>query len=164
MAETLGAKIAPVDSKKKMLTPQDIFVVAAHEYKDGLEAAKDAAKKAKVTPERMSYTVMIREYSDPRLLRVRNGNTLFTIAALPRRIGFVRGYNGDTAQNYVDNIVELISTSRKLGFDFLLAHVTDAAAKAVKLAVRRLRQPEITTEFNPSQEMLVIKTGDIRGE
>ena len=51
-------KVWPVDSKKTMLKPQDIFAVAANEYKEGLEAAKEAAKKAGVSPQRMSYTIM----------------------------------------------------------------------------------------------------------
>jgi hypothetical protein len=99
--------IHPVSSKEHMLSPTDIFVVAAHEYKAGIEECREAAKKAHITAERMSYSVMIKEYSDPRLLRVRAGNTLFTIAAMPHRVGFVRGYNGDTAENYIANMGEL---------------------------------------------------------
>jgi hypothetical protein len=153
-------KVWPVDSKKTMLNPQDIFVVAASEYKQGLEAAKEAAKKAGVSPERMSYTIMVSEYSDPRLIRIRSGNTLFTIAALPDRTGFVRGYNGDTAPNYINNMIELAQSARKIGFDTLLAFGTPDVVRAIKMGMRRTQGMNIT--FDSSSGAMVITTGSAR--
>lgn len=159
-----AAGIHPVSSKEHMLQPTDIFAVAAHEYKDGLEQCKAAAKKAHVTPERLSYTIMVKEYSDPRLIRIRAGNTLFTIAALPKRIGFVRGYNGDTGENYVNNIVEFIQSARKFGFDKLFAHTTPDALKALKLALKKGKFKDIESKFDSSSKMFMFTTGEPRGE
>jgi hypothetical protein len=152
--------VYPVDSKKTMLKPQDIFAVAAHEYKKGLELAKEPAKKAGVSPERMSYTIMLTEYSDPRLIRIRAGNTLFTIAALPDRTGFVRGYNGDTAPNYINNMLELIQAARKMGFDTLLAYTTEPVVRAMKLALRRTS--EVKVQFDSANQAMVVTTGPAR--
>ena len=152
--------VYPVDSKKAMLKPQDIFVVASNEYKEGLEAAKEAAKKAGVTPQRMSYTIMVTEYSDPRLIRVRAGNTLFTIAALPERTGFVRGYNADIAPNYINNMIELAQAARKMGFDTLLAFGTPQVVRAIKLAMRRIEGMSIN--FDSTNGAMVIITGPAR--
>lgn len=153
-------KVWPVDSKKTMLRPQDIFVVAANEYKDGLELAKPAAKKLGMSPLRMSYVVMVKEYSDPRLIRIRAGNTLFTIQALPDRTGYVRGYNGDIAPNYIENMIELAQSARKMGFDTLKAHGTPDVVRAVKMAARRM--PEFQVHFDSGTRQMTITTGPKR--
>jgi hypothetical protein len=153
-------KVWPVDSKKTMLKPQDIFAVAAHEYKQGLDLAKEPAKKAGVSPERMSYTIMVTEYSDPRLIRVRCGNTLFTIAALPERTGFVRGYNADIAPNYINNMIELAQAARKMGFDTLLAYTTEPVVRALKIALRRTS--EVKVQFDSANQAMVVTTGPAR--
>lgn len=150
-------KVWPVDSRQTMLKPQDIFAVAAHEYKEGIESCREPAKKAGVSPERLSYTIMIKEYSDPRLIRIRAGNTLFTIAAFPEGVGFVRGYNGDTAQNYVNNILELTDAAKNMGFRVLLSHTTEAATKAVKLAIRKNKRSDLSAKFDSAQKMLLIE-------
>ena len=152
--------VYPVDSRQTMLKPQDIFAVAAHEYKPGIKAAAEAAKKAGMSPERMSYAVMISEYSDPKLIRIRAGNTLFTIAALPDRMGFVRGYNGDTAPNYINNMIDLAQAARKMGFDTLLAYVSPEVVRAVKIAIRRVQGMDV--EFDPTNSGMVITTGPKR--
>lgn len=146
----------PVDSRQTMLKPQDIFAVAAHEYKEGIEACKQAAKKVGISPERLNYTIMIKEYSDPRLIRLRAGNTLFTIAAFPEGVGFVRGYNGDTGPNYIANILEMVEAAKKMGFKLLLSHTTPVATKAVKLAIQKNRRTDMVAEFDSEQELLAI--------
>lgn len=156
--------IHPVSSKEHMLKPTDIFVVAAHEYKPGIEQAKEAAKKAHVSPERMSYAIMIQEYSDPRLLRIRAGNTLFTIAALEGRVGYVRGYNGDTAENYIDNMVECFDCARRMGFDYLMCHTTETVVRALKIALRKTKHKDVKSHFNSAQKLFFISTGEPRGE
>jgi hypothetical protein len=156
--------IHPVSSKEHMLSPTDIFVVAAHEYKDGIENCKEAAKKAHITAERMSYSVMIKEYSDPRLLRVRAGNTLFTIAAMPHRVGFVRGYNGDTAENYIANMGEFFQAARTMGFDILVASTTPDIVRLLKAYLRKNKVTGIKSHFDSSQNIFSITTGEPRGE
>ena len=159
-----AAGIHPVSSKQHMLKPTDIFVVAAHEYKFGIEQAKEAAKKAHVTAERMSYSIMIQEYSDPRLIRIREGNTLFTIAALPHRVGYVRSYNGDTAENFIENMIVFNQCARRMGFDVLVAHTTQDIVRALKLALRKHKVKGIKSNFDSSQNLFAITTGEPRGE
>lgn len=159
-----AAGIHPVSSKRHMLKPTDIFVVAAHEYKPGLEACKEAAKKAHVTAERMSYSIMVQEYSDPRLIRVRAGNTLFTIAALPHRVGYVRGYNGDTAENYVNNVAEFFDAARRMGFDVLTGSTTPELVRLLKVFLHKNKSKGLKSKFDSEHRVFAITTGEPRGE
>ena len=156
--------VHPVSSKEHMLNPTDIFAVAAHEYKEGLQECAASAKKHGVTPERMSYSIMVQEYSDPSLIRIRAGNTLLTILAFPNRIGFVRGYNGDTADMYISNMVEFFDCARKMGFDTLMCNTTADVVRALKIALRKTNHTGIKSHFDSSSNMFFISTGEARGE
>ena len=146
-----------------MLKPEDIFVVAAHEYKDGIKEIEAKAKKHGISAERMSYAIMVDQYSDKRLLRIREGNTLFTILALPDRVGYVRGYNGDTAENYVQNMIVFFEAARNLGFETLYAHTTVDVARSLKLALRKSKTEGIKSHFDSSKNMFSISIGEPRG-
>jgi hypothetical protein len=87
---------------------------------------------------------------------MRAGNTLFTIAAFPDGIGFVRGYNGDTAPNYIANMIELNMAARKMGFRVLLAHGTPAVVKAIKLAMRKRKMDDTAVSFDSEQGLIAI--------
>jgi hypothetical protein len=156
--------IHPVSSKEHMLNPTDIFAVAAHEYKEGIQMCVASAKKHHISPERMLYSIMIKEYSDPRLIRIREGNTLFTIAAMPHRVGFIRGYNGDTAENYIENMIIFNQAARKLGFDVLVSHTSPDAVRALKIALKRNKITGIKSNFDSSSKLFAITTGEPRGE
>ena len=156
--------IQPVSSKEHMLKPTDIFLVAAHEYKDGLELVSSVSKKHGLSPERMSYSIMIKEYSDPRLVRIRVGNTLFTIAALPEGIGFARSYNGDTAENYISNMLEFLDCAKKMGFDCLFCHTNTTVVRAFKVGLRKLKNTEIKSHFDSSNNIFAISTGRKRNQ
>jgi hypothetical protein len=149
-----ASDIRPVSSKEHELIPTDIFAVAAHEYKEGLESIRDDAKKAGVSPERLAYTIMLKEYSDPQLFRIRAGNTLFTIKPLPGEIGWVRGYNGDTAENYINNLIELVNCADKMGFKFLITHATKTIYKLAKLAADKHGNLKIS--FDPKNMLLLV--------
>jgi uncharacterized protein (DUF58 family) len=156
--------IHPVSSKEHMLSPTDIFLVAAHEYKDGIQKCVASAKKHHISPERMLYSIMLKEYSDPKLIRVRQGNTLFTIAALPSRVGFIRGYNGDTAENYIENMIVFNQAARKMGFDVLVANTTPDVVRSLKLALRKHKITGIKSNFDSENGVFAITTGESRGE
>ena len=155
--------VHPVSSKEHMLKPEDIFVVAAHEYKDGIKEIEAKAEKHGISAERMSYAIMVDQYSDKRLLRIREGNTLFTILALPDRVGYVRGYNGDTAENYVQNMIVFFEAARNLGFETLYAHTTVDVARSLKLALRKSKTEGIKSHFDSSKNMFSISIGEPRG-
>lgn len=155
--------IHPVSSKEHMLNPTDIFVVASHEDKGSLKMMEKPAKKAHVSPERMLYSAMIQMYSNKGLIRIRAGNTLFTIAAFEGRVGLVNAYNGDTAENYVSNMQQFLESARKIGFDVLLALThTPEIVRLLKAAVRKTKDPAVKTHFNSQKGVFIVVTGEKR--
>jgi len=157
------AGIHTVSSKEHMLEPTDIFVVASHEDKQSQKMMVAGAKKAGISTERMLYTVMLNEYSNKGLIRIRAGNTLFTIAAFPGRVGLVRSYNGDTAENFVENMHQFLESARKMGFDTLIAQThTPEMVRLLKIAVRKMKDPAVKTQFNSAKGIFAITTGQKR--
>lgn len=155
--------IHPVSSKEHMLKPTDIFVVAAHEDKASQKLVEAGAKKAHVTAERMLYSMMIHEYSNKGLIRIRAGNTLFTIAAFEGRVGWVRSYNGDTAENFIENMNEFLQSARKMGFDaiFAMTHSPEIV-RLLKLATRKFKHPGVKYKFDSAKGLFAISTGEKR--
>jgi hypothetical protein len=155
--------VHPVSSKEHMLNPTDIFAVAAYENKQNQKVFAAAAKKAHVSVERLAYSAMIQEYSEKSLIRIRAGNTLFTIAAFEGRVGWVRSYNGDTADNLVNNMIEFMQAARKIGFDALFAMThTPEIVRVLKLAVRKINDPAIKTKFDSAKGIFAVSTGEKR--
>jgi hypothetical protein len=150
--------IHPVSSKEHMLEPNDIFIVAAHEYKEGLKQFQAAAKKHGISAERLQYSVMIKMYSDPRLVRLRSGNTLFTIASFPDRVGFIHMYNGDTAANLVHNIAESLVAAERMGYEHIVATVTPEVVKATKMALKTIPDEGFSLQFDSAAKILYIST------
>lgn len=155
--------VHPVSSKEHMLNPTDIFAVAANEDKRSQKLVEAAAKKAHVSPVRLVYSMMIEEYSNKGLIRIRSGNTLFTIAAFEGRVGWVRSYNGDTADNLVNNMIEFMQAARKVGFDALFAMThTPEIVRVLKLAARKMNDPAVKTKFDSAQGLFAVSTGEKR--
>jgi hypothetical protein len=155
--------IHPVSSKQHMLKPTDIFAVAAHDDKRSQQFVAAEAKKVSVSPERMAYSMMIEEYSNKGLIRIRSGNTLFTIAAFEGRVGWVRSYNGDTADNLVNNMIEFMQAARKIGFDALFAVThTPEIVRVLKLAARKMNDPAVKTKFDSAKGLFAVSTGEKR--
>jgi hypothetical protein len=155
--------IHPVSSKEHMLKPTDIFVVASHEDKDGQRMVAQAAKKAHVSSERMLYSMMVQMYSEKSLIRIRAGNTLFTIAAFEGRVGYVHAYNGDTVPNYIENMHQFLESARKLGFDTLVARIhTPELVRILKAAARKMKNPAVKTKFDSEHNLFAVSTGEKR--
>lgn len=158
-------KIHPVDSKQHMLNPADIFIVAAHEYKSGQKKFSDAAKKAHVSPERMLYAVLVQEYSVKSLIRIREGNTLYTIAAVGERVGLVNIYDGDTDNNYTANISQFILASKKIGFDYLtILPFETKSINSLKLFAKEAKLEGVKTHFDKGDTVFTINTGRQRSQ
>lgn len=152
--------IHPVDSKKHMFKPTDIFVVAAHESKNLQKELADAAKKVHISPERMAYTVLLHEYSHKHLIRIREGNALYTIAAVEGRAGFVRIYDGDTDNNFTANISEFILASKKMGFNFLtILPKEPSLVAALKVFANKVKLEGVKTHFGGNDTVFTIGTG-----
>lgn len=147
-----------------MLKPTDIFAVAAHDIKDRGQHLKKSSKKHGVSSERLLYTILVKQYSDPRLLRIREGNILFTIAAMPQRIGIVQIYNGDVEENYSANILEFLGASRKMGFDVLLFMADLETAKALKIVQKKYKEHDSKFHFDSNASMVSVRLGKVRGK
>lgn len=134
--------IHQVNSQEAMLNESDIVLVAAH-MTDPTQEINEAAKKNGVTAERMLYTIYIQQMQDPALIRIRNGNTLFTIAALEGRVGFVFVYNGDAQENVAQNFMEFIQAAYKMGFNILVVNCADDSlnnsAKEIESSVQNAK-------------------------
>ena len=131
--------IRPISSKEQELEPSDIFVVAAHQYVGDRDAINKAAKKEGMSPERLVYTLLVQDYSDPRLLRIRSGNTLFAIAILPDEVGYVKIYNGDTPKEFVGNVVELVTSARTMGFKKLVTKLDEVNFTVLRAVYIKLK-------------------------
>lgn len=152
-----------VDSHQHMLVPNDIFIVASHEFKPGLKQYEQAAKKVGMTPERLQYSVMVKMFQDPGLVRLRAGNTMFAIKALPKRVGFVMSFNADTAPNYVNNMIEFFYAARKMGFDLLIAQThSPEIIRLLKIVVKRSKMPGVASKFDSKSKFFLISTGERR--
>lgn len=116
--------IHQVNSKETMLSENDIVIVAAHMAEPSPQL-KQEAKKHGVTGERLLYTMYLHEMQNPALIRIRDGNTLFTIAALKNRYGYVSMYNGDTDNNVAANVMQFMQASHKMGFNVLFFKCDD---------------------------------------
>ena len=119
-------KIHPVDSKKKMLSEGDILVVAAHEAFPS-EEVDASAKQHGISPERLKFTIYGQEIKNPALIRIRDGNTLFTIAGSGDRQGVVFMYNGDTENNVAENFIKFLDAAHHMGFNFLAVRCEDVS-------------------------------------
>ena len=107
-----------------MLNENDIVLVAAHMAEPSPEL-KDEAEKHGISAERMLYTIFVQQMQNPALIRIRDGNTLFTIAALEKRNGYVSMYNGDTQNNVANNVIQFLQASHLMGFNVLFFSCQD---------------------------------------
>lgn len=154
--------IKPIDSKKKMLSEGDILVVAAHEaYPD--EEIKASAEQHGVSPERLRFTIFAREIQNPALIRIRDGNTLFTIAGLEDRHGFVFMYNGDTENNVGENFVKFMQSAQKFGFNYLAVRCEDSSLNDAAVEVQK-EFPDAQYYFEANDNLLHVKFNQMHGD
>jgi hypothetical protein len=110
-----------VNSKQYMLSNNDILLVAAHDHP---ESAKENYKKAgspeQATPELLLFTIFSTLFTQPNVIRLREGNTLFTITAGEKGALFLM-FDADTSNNTINNIATTFKAAQKMGFKKLLA-------------------------------------------
>jgi len=105
-----------VNSKQHMLSNNDILLVAAWDHSDAAEAAyKKAGSPEQITPQMLMYTIFHQLFTQPNVVRLREGNTLFTL--FPEKdSALLMLFDADTPSNSVNNIVQFGKASQKLGF------------------------------------------------
>lgn len=156
--------VHPVDSKQKMLEVGDILLVAAHEAAKASQKFKKASKKTGISEERLMYTALMELYKKPNTIRIRSGNTLFSILPMEKRIGALIDFNADTSQNHVNNLVDFLKSALKMGFNQIFSFLDAEEVKAFKSAIKKSNIPGIEFRFNSSNNSFVVKINDLRGE
>jgi hypothetical protein len=154
--------IHQVDNKEAMLNENDIVIVAAH-MTDPTPEVEEAAKKHGVSAERLLYTAYINEMQNPALIRIRDGNTLFTIAALPERYGFVSMYNGDTENNVATNFAQFTQAAYKMGFNVLIVKCADESLNNAAEEVQSLVQ-DAELAYDEENDLLYVKFNQPHGD
>lgn len=154
--------IHQVNSKKTMLNESDIVIVAAH-MTDPDQEIKDSAKQNGVSAERLLYTIYLQQMQNPGLIRIREANTLFTIAALEGRTGLVFMYNGDTPENVVNNFLEFLKAAYKMGFNILVVKCVDDSLNNVARQVEgSVKDAELT--YIEDKDLLCVQFNQPHGD
>jgi len=143
-------KIHHVDSKQTMLSVEDILMVSAHDHKDAAQKYyKQVGSPEGVSPERVMYTIWVKNMSQPQVIRLREGNSLFPIVPLNEhtQMGMLMMFDADVPKNTVRNGTEALNAARKMGFKTLLIGAKQPEiATMAKLAFSRAKQPGDTFE------------------
>jgi hypothetical protein len=103
-----------VDSKTKMLKPQEIILEASQHTED------------EHSPEQV-YAALVSESHMKDAILMRQGNTLFVVHKGEKRIASFRALNADTANNYLQNSVTFTKAMYMAGFDVMVSHFTSPA-------------------------------------
>jgi hypothetical protein len=154
--------IHQVDNKEAMLSESDIVIVATHMAEKTPEI-EQAAKEHDVTPERLLYTVYVQEMQNPSLIRIRDGNTLFTIAAMPDRYGYVSMYNGDTENNVATNFSQFMQSAYKMGFNVLVIKCADDSLNKSAREVQSMVQ-DAEFAYDEESKLLYAKFNQPHGD
>jgi hypothetical protein len=118
-----------VNSKQYMLSNNDILLVAAHDHPESAKKHyKSAGSPKQITPELLIYAIFDRLFTQPNVVRLREGNTLFTITAGEKASLFMM-FDADTPNNTINNITVTCEAARKMGFKKLIAPVENDMVK-----------------------------------
>ena len=154
--------IHQVNSKETMLNENDIVIVSTY-MTDTPPKIKNAAKKNGLSTERLVYTIYLQQMQNPSLIRIREGNTLFTIAALPERYGYVSIYNGDTNNSISTNISNFTQSAYKIGFNILMLKGMDESLKDNIKAIQGAIQ-NAKVSYDKSNDLLYVKFNQPHGD
>jgi len=109
-----------VNSKQHMLSNNDILLVSAYDHPESAEEAyKKAGSPSQTTPELLMYTIFNQLFVQPNVIRLREGNTLFTLTPGEKETVMLM-FDADTPGNTVNNIAEYFKASKKMGFKKLI--------------------------------------------
>ena len=153
--------IHPVDSKQTILSPDDVVLVAA--YMTDPAEYEASAKEHGIDVERLIHTTYVQLMQDPNLLLIREGNTLFTIAALEDRYGYVSMYNGDTENNVASNFAQFTQASYKMGFNVLIVNCVDESLNDSAEEVQSLIQ-DAELVYDDENNLLYVKFNQPHGD
>jgi len=115
------------------------MLVAVHDHKD---VADDYYKKAgspkQITPEMLLYTIFDKLFTQPNIIRLREGNTLFTLTPTEEGAMFMM-FDADTPNNTIHNLIVTGEAAKKMGFKRLIGTSGNpTVTKLIKRAFDRL--------------------------
>lgn len=154
-----------VNSKDKKLSPAEILIIAAHQNKKLANEYKARSKKSDgISAERLLHTIYVKEIQDPSLIRLQEGNTLYSIIPLPHRVGLVSLYNGDVEKNLANNALEVLNAAHKLGFDILVFKNDDVKAPTLDSAFSKYKNPDkkMSKKSENGETVIAIRLGKQR--
>jgi hypothetical protein len=154
--------IHQVNSKETMLSENDIVIVAAY-MTEATPDVRASAKKHGLSEERLLYTSYIQEMQNPALIRIRDGNTLFTIAALKDRYGYVAMYNGDIKKNVATNFNQFLQSAHKIGFNILAVKCMDDSLNDSAAEVQALVKDDELV-YDEENDLLYVKFNQPHGD
>jgi hypothetical protein len=102
-----------VDSKKRMLDPQEIILEASRQI-----------KSKKYSPDQI-LAGLISEANEPDTILMRQGNTLYIVHKGQNRTALYRALNADTADNFLENGVMYAKAMYMAGFDVMVTQFED---------------------------------------
>lgn len=146
-----------VNSKHYQLSTTDILLVAAHDHPD--QAAmhyKDAKSPKNASPVQLMYTIFHQIYVNPKLLRMREGNTLFVIQ--PGKDGgcVMMVFDGDTPNNTIKNLATACEAARNLGFTkIVLPYDNHLMLQMGKRAFDKFHKPG--DKFSSTKDLVVVE-------
>lgn len=110
-----------VDSREHKLSEADILIVTAHDLKHAAATFyKKYGSPKGITPERVYAHMLAQLWSNPRCIRVREGNTLFRLTPVRQATGVVYMYNADVLSQMQQNMVKCLSAARAMGYKNLI--------------------------------------------
>jgi len=107
-----------VDSQQEELDVDDIIGIAGMNTDAGIDF-------------QTLKTAITAELNMPNTLFLRQGNTLFIIHKAAPGVGWFRALNADTAPNFLQNSMEFIKASNKMGFQTMATNFTDPTILSV---------------------------------
>ena len=151
-----------VNSKQHMLSNTDIMLVAAHDHPETAKKNyKQAGSPKQITPELLMYTIFDKLFTQPNIIRLREGNTLFTITAGEKGALFMM-FDADTPNNTINNITVTCEAARKMGFKKLVAPVeNDMVKKMSKRAFEKNKKAG--DKYNVDGDFVILEFGNGSG-
>jgi hypothetical protein len=104
------------------------------------------------------YTIFDKLFTQPNIIRLREGNTLFTITAGENGALFLM-FDADTPNNTINNITVTCEAARKMGFKKLVAPVeNDMVKKMSKRAFEKNKKAG--DSYNVTGNLVTLEFGN----
>jgi hypothetical protein len=148
-----------VNSKQHMLSNNDILLVAAWDHPDSAkEHYKQAGSPEQITPQMLLFTIFSKLFAQPNVIRLREGNTLFTITAGEKGAMFMM-FDADTPNNTINNMTVACEAARKMGFKKLIAPVENDTVK--KMSRRAFgRSKKAGDSYSVKGDLVIVELGN----